>query len=236
MSDLIEYSDVPQGSEQWKELRRGAITASRAKAAMDRKKDGSPGSVMLSTAYDIARERVGGKPYETYQTAAMRMGSEEEDFGAIAYMAKTGRVVETCGLVKTSDGKFGASLDRRVVGENAALEIKTMVSSTTLFKAMVDGDISEYRDQCVFEMWLLRLDWVDLCLWAPDLGALRVIRIERDEDEIERLEEALIAFDRLIGQFESALRKVIADATETTESAPWDDKPAAAELPDDIFA
>lgn len=93
----------------------------------------------------------------------------------------------------------------------AAIEIKTMVSSQTLFKAMVDGDISEYRDQCLFAMWMLRLDWVDLCLWAPDLpNPLLVIRINRDENEIQALEDDLIAFDKLVSEYEAKLRSRLA--------------------------
>ena len=90
---------------------------------------------------------------------------------------------------------------------SAAIEIKTMVSSATLFKAMVDGDISEYRDQCVFAMWLLRLEWVDLCLWAPDLPSpLHIVRINRDEAEIQRMEDDMLAFDKLVSQYEAKLR------------------------------
>jgi hypothetical protein len=106
---------------------------------------------------------------------------------------------------------------------NAAIEIKTMVSSATLFKAMVDGDISEYRDQCVFAMWMLRLDWVDLCLWAPDLpNPLLVIRINRDENEIQALEDDLIAFDKLVGEYEAKLRKRMAQPA-TDATPPWTD-------------
>ena len=52
------------------------------------------------------------------------------------------------------------------------IEIKTLVSSDTLFTALVDGDHSAYIDQINGAMWLLGRKWCDLILWAPDLEAI----------------------------------------------------------------
>lgn len=220
---MIEHP-YPQGTDEWLEARRGVITASRAKDARDRDSKGKPSAKMLNYAMDTARERCGGKAAPVYQNAAMRMGSEEEQFAAIEYMARTGRALSEAFFITTDDRKFGLSLDRWVDRE-AAIEVKTMVSSATLFKAMVDGDISEYRDQCVFALWMLRLQWVDLCLWAPDLpNPLKVIRITRDEAEIQRLEDDMVAFDRLVCQYEASLRKAM--GAEPAAVPPWE-APAA---------
>lgn len=218
----------PQGSDDWLEARRGVITASRAKDARDRDSKGEPSAKMLNYAMDTARERVGGKAAPVYQNAAMRMGSEEEQFAAIEYMARTGRALSEAYFITTDDRKFGISLDRWVNAE-AAIEVKTMVSSATLFKAMVQGDISEYRDQCVFGLWLLRLQWIDLCLWAPDLpNPLVVIRITRDEAEIARLEDDMVAFDRLVSQYEADLRKALALPGAAPTTPPWEPPPTPA--------
>ncbi len=226
---MIEHP-YPQGTDEWLEARRGVITASRAKDARDRDSKGKPSAKMLNYAMDTARERCGGKAAPVYQNAAMRMGSEEEQFAAIEYMARTGRALSEAFFITTDDRKFGLSLDRWVDRE-AAIEVKTMVSSATLFKAMVEGDISEYRDQCVFALWVLRLQWVDLCLWAPDLpNPLKVIRITRDEAEIQRLEDDMVAFDRLVCQYEASLRKAM--GTEPAAAPPWEaPTPAASPAP-----
>ena len=222
----------PQGSDDWLEARRGVITASRAKDARDRDSKGKPSAKMLNYAMDVARERCGGKAAPVYQNAAMRMGSEEEQFAAIEYMARTGRTLTEAYFITTDDRKFGLSLDRWVNAE-AAIEVKTMVSSATLFKAMVEGDISEYRDQCVFALWMLRLQWVDLCLWAPDLpNPLKVIRIARDEAEIQRLEDDMVAFDTLVCQYEASLRKAMGtDPTTPTPAAVQATNTAAGAVP-----
>ncbi len=211
---MIEHPHI-QGTEEWLDARRGVITASRAKDARSFKKNGESSSERLAYAMDTARERLpGGRAAPVYQNAAMRMGSEEEQFAAIEYMARTGSELSEAYFITTPDRKFGASLDRWIGSKRKeALEVKTMVSSATLFKAIVDGDISEYRDQCVFSMWLLVLDWIDLCLWCPDLQLLHIVRITRDEAEIQRMEDDMLAFDKLVTQYETKLRAKLMPAT-----------------------
>lgn len=239
----IVWDTSAQGSAQWLEARRGCVTASRFRDARDKLKSGAPSAKALLYAQDKARERVGGKAPEVYANAAMRIGTEQEPFARMAYEEATGRIVTEVGFARTEDGRFGCSVDGRV-DSDGMVEIKTLVSSDTLYRAMVDGDVSEYRDQCNGALWLLGLQWVDLCLWAPDLPShqLSIIRIERDDDEIERLEADLIAFERLVSQYEAKLRAlmqpaaippwVTADASEP--SSPTATLPAA-KVPAAVF-
>ncbi len=232
MIGLIEHND-PQGSEAWLESRRGVITGSRAKDARDFKKNGESSDKRNGYAMDTARERVGGTVPSVYQNAAMRTGQEEEPFAAIAYFAETGLQLEEVGFITTPDRKFGCSLDRRVLEAKAAIEIKTMVSSATLFRAVVDGDISDYRDQCLFALWLLSLDWIDLCLWSPDLPKqLHIVHIGRDENELQRFEGDMLAFERLVSQYEAKLRRAMqASSAEPAATLPWEDLPGQPSQP-----
>ncbi|PTW84012.1 exonuclease [Achromobacter mucicolens] len=201
---------APQGSQEWLDARRGVITGSRFKDCRDKLKGGAPSKKCLSYAMDVARERVGGRTPDVFANAAMRTGTEQEPFARAAYEAKTGNFVEEAGFITTDDGLFGVSVDG-LVDDDGIIEIKTMVSSDTLFTAVVDGDISAYTDQCNGAMWLLGRKWVDLVLWAPDLDPigrqLTIIRIERDDDAIEELERDLMAFERLVSKYEHLLRK-----------------------------
>jgi len=220
----IIWNNEPQGSDGWLLARRGAITGSRAKDARARLKGGGPGEKMLTYAMDTAREREGGQPLAQGQNTAMRIGTEQEPIARMKYEAFTGELVEEVGFAHTHDGRFGCSLDGSV-GPNGAIEVKTLVGSTSLFKALVDGDISDYRDQCLMAMWLLTLDWVDVVLWAPDLDVLRVVRVNRDEEEIAAFEADMLAFDRLVESYRAKLRTAMADL--------WlsDDEPTAAPSP-----
>ncbi|CUJ54510.1 lambda exonuclease family protein [Achromobacter sp. 2789STDY5608628] len=207
--DLIFHKD-PQGSPEWLEARRGVITGSRFKDARSKLKGGAPSKDCTKYGMDVARERAGGRAPEVFASAAMRTGTEQEPFARAAYEAKTGNFVEEAGFITTEDGRFGVSVDG-LVDDDGIIEIKTMVSSDTLFTAVVDGDVSAYIDQCNGAMWMLGRKWVDLVLWAPDLEPigrhLTIIRIERDDDAIEDLESDLLAFERMVTKYENLLKK-----------------------------
>lgn len=202
----ILFDQSAQGSDAWLEIRRGVITGSRFKDALDRKKNGDLTDKCLGYAYDLAREREGGSAPDKFTTPVMREGTYQEPLARLHYEGRTGYFVEEVGFAYTVDRKFGVSLDGQI-DSDGTWECKTMVSSATLFKAMVDEDISEYRQQCVGGLWLLRRQWCDLTLWAPDLRFMHVIRIERDEDEIDALAMGLVDFDRLVERLRLRLRE-----------------------------
>ena len=222
---MISHNDQ-QGSDAWLASRKGCITGSRFKDARDRLADkpekvckktgeitsavrGSPSAKCLRYACDVARERCGGTAPGVFVTKAMQAGTDGEPLARMAYEALTGNLVDEVGFITDDDGMFGCSPDG-LIDADGVLEIKTMVSSETLFTAVADGDISEYLDQCLGYLWLLGRQWVDLVLWAPDLEPLglhiTVIRIHRDEAAIEALEADLLAFAALVRENETKLR------------------------------
>lgn len=198
-----------QGSEAWLAARKGCITGSRFKDCRDKLKSGAPSKACIAYAMDTARERAGGSAPAKFQNAAMRTGTEQETFARTAYERRTGNLVDEVGFFTTDDGMFGLSPDG-LIDDDGVLEIKTMVSSDTLFTAVADGDVSAYMDQCLGYLWLLGRQWVDLVLWAPDLNLMVIHRIHRDEDAIEKLESDLMAFARMVKQYEATLRDAIA--------------------------
>lgn len=213
------HHDHPQGSPEWLAVRRGVVTGSRFKDCRDykaptaaQKKEGitrgEPSSKLLSYAYDTARERLGGMAPAKFQSAAMRMGTEQEGPARLAYERRTRNLVEEVGFFTTEDRLFGLSPDG-LIDDDGVLEIKTMVSSDTLFTAVAHGDVSEYMDQCLGYLWLLGRQWVDLCLWVPDLEHLTIRRITRDENAIEALEADLMAFAVMVRKNEMLLRQAL---------------------------
>ena len=206
---MIHYQDE-QGSEAWLQARRGVITGSRFKDAREKLKTGAPSKAALSYAMDIARERLGGSAPSKFQSAAMRTGTEQEPIARALYEQRTGNLVDEVGFFKTDDGLFGLSPDG-LIDDDGVLEIKTMVSSDTLFTAVAGHDISAYIDQCLGYLWLLGRKWVDLVLWVPDMHKLKIIRIERNEEKIEALEADLMAFAKLVTDYETKLRTALED-------------------------
>ena len=212
------WLQLDQGSEEWLTARRGKITGSRFKDARDKLKGGQPSKACLGYAMDVARERIGGSAPSKFQNAAMRTGTEQEPFARAMYEARTGHMVDEAGFYLSDDAVFGLSPDG-LIDDDGVLEIKTMVSSDTLFTAVADGDVSAYMDQCHGYLWLLGRKWVDLVLWAPDLSHMAIHRIHRNEDAIEALEADLIAFAKLVTQYENTLRTALAANNEQAKVA-----------------
>jgi exodeoxyribonuclease (lambda-induced) len=128
-------------------------------------------------------------------------------------------MVDEAGFYLSDDAVFGLSPDG-LIDDDGVLEIKTMVSSDTLFTAVADGDISAYMDQCLGYLWLLGRQWVDLVLWCPDLQHMVIHSINRDEDAIEELETDILAFAGLVSQYEAKLRAALAaNAPDVREAA-----------------
>lgn len=208
----MPWLQLEQGSEEWLVARQGKITGSRFKECREKLKGGQPSKACLSYAMDVARERVGGKAPSKFQNAAMRTGTEQEPFARAMYEARTGYMVDEAGFYLSDDAVFGLSPDG-LIDDDGVLEIKTMVSSDTLFTAVADGDLSAYMDQCLGYLWLLGRQWVDLVLWAPDLNHMVIKRIHRDDDAIEALEADMLAFAKLVAKYEGALRAALAPET-----------------------
>lgn len=215
---MLKHHDHEQGSDAWLAARKGCITGSRFKDCREKLKNGSPAKSCIAYAMDTARERIGGTAPAKFQNAAMRTGKEQEPLARLAYERHTGNLVEEVGFFTTEDGLFGLSPDG-LIDADGVLEIKAMVSSETLFTAVVEGDISAYLDQCLGYLWLLGRKWVDLVLWCPDFKHMVIHRIERDESAIEALEADLLEFARMVKRNEDLLRSTLASNDTLAEAA-----------------
>jgi len=227
---VITFHDAPQGSEAWLEARKGKVTGSKFKHARGRLADktdketgkitrGEPNAKCILYAQDVARERMGGTAAGVFVNGAMRYGTEQEPLARAAYETTTGRLVREVGFATTACGTYGLSSDG-LVDDDGCIEIKTMVGSDNLFTAVVDGDYSEYIDQCLGYLLFLDLQWVDLVLWTPDLEysglGLVIHRITRADKaaKIADLKADLETFADLVRKFESKLRIVAAGNAE----------------------
>lgn len=211
------YHDYPQGTDAWLQVRAGVITASRFKDARDRnaptKADpkGKPSAKCTGYAAQVALERIAGRPIDkSFTNWQMREGQEQEGFARRAYEAKTGNLVQEVGFITTDDRMFGYSPDGEI-DDDGLVEIKTILSGDVAVKVCGQHDLSGYMDQCLGGLWLTGRKWIDLVIWCPALEPigrhLSIHRITRNEDEIQALEDDLMAFAALVSQYESQLRK-----------------------------
>ena len=211
---MIIFSSFEQGSPEWKQARAGKVTASRAKDARDRLKSGAASGKQIAYACQVALERVSNQPADTtFENWQMREGHIQEPIARAAYERRTGNLVDEVGAFATDDDLFMYSPDG-VIDDDGLLEVKTLFSPERIMTIVGNGDMSDFIDQCMFGLWLTGRQWIDLVVWVPSLNHMVIKRITRDEDAIEALETDLMAFARLVTQYETTLRTAIQSTTE----------------------
>lgn len=212
-------ANFTQGSDEWKQARAGKVTASRAKDARDRLKSGAPSGKQIAYACQVALERVSNKPADaTFENWQMREGHAQEPYARAAYEAKTGALVDEVGAFATDDDLFLYSPDG-LIDDDGLLEVKSLFSPERIMTIVGNGDTSDFEDQCMFGLWLTGRQWIDLVVWVPSLEHMVIKRITRDEEAIEALEADLMAFAKLVTQYETTLRTAIQSTTETALEA-----------------
>lgn len=210
----------PQGSPEWHAARCGVLTASLYSTAIDTlssnrdgRKKGDPSSASEALASTIAIERISGNPYRgLFDSAAMREGREQEPRAREWYEDTKGVMVQESGLVLTDDRRFGYSTDGFVCHTRGAVEIKTLVSAQRIGMFVQEPEliVADFIDQIDGGMWLCHLEWIDLIVWIPVFASMgrcaNVIRIERNEQRIERLVDRLMSFDQRVTELEGLFR------------------------------
>lgn len=162
-------------------------------------------------AFRLAVERISGDPLDEggFSTYAMRRGNELEPEARDAHSFERKVVVQPAGFVATADYKFGASADG-LIGTDGGAEYKCLIDPSRIREIILNRNIDEFRDQVQGGMWITGRKWWHFCLYCPALAsvgkALTVFEVERDDDYIEAMEADLIEFDRLVCEYESALR------------------------------
>lgn len=171
--------------EEWLSLRERGLGGSDAATCVNM----NPYSGLL-TLY--ANKTGMSKPKEDNE--AMRLGRDLEQYVATRFMEETGKkVINDNWFYIDDDYDFLiANIDRRVVGESAGLECKTMGSFNGYnFEA---GEVpSHYYCQCQHYCSVLGLERMYLAILVLQRG-LFIIPIERDDDFIKQLRNAEISF------------------------------------------
>jgi putative phage-type endonuclease len=170
------------GRSDWLEMRREAIGGSDAAVIL--------GLNPFGSELKLWSQKKGRAYVDEKQTEPQKLGSELEDYVARRFAAEQEKTVERAFSI------FGnknypwalANIDRRVKGENAGLECKT-ISSFNQYD-FESGEIPPYYYcQCIHYMAVCGFDKMYLAVLELSKG-FHVFEIERDEREINALMDA----------------------------------------------
>jgi putative phage-type endonuclease len=184
---------MEQKSEEWFAARLGKVTASKVSAVLA-KKDSATRSDYLT---DLVLERLTNKQQEFYQNDAMQWGTDTEPQARMAYEAFKGVLVDEMGFIDhPSIQYFGCSPDG-LVDKDGLVEIKCPNSKTHL-STLLNGKIpTKYIPQVQTQMAVMNRQWCDFVSFDPRLPEdlqLFVVRVNRDDEYIAKLEEEVVAF------------------------------------------
>lgn len=210
-------SNPYQQTSEWFEARCGCLTASRAKAVINRKKNGEPYADYYTVLEQVVGERLTGIVASTGTTAAMQWGIDHEEEAREQYVIETGRDVALTGFVKHPTVRWlGASPDG-LVGDDGLIEIKCPTTLTHLKRVASGAVPEEYKPQMLVQLLCTGRKWVDFVDYDPRLTAdwekarFFCVRYEPTQEELAdalaKCQEFLTVVDGTINEFEESIFK-----------------------------
>jgi hypothetical protein len=212
-----QYHYIDQQSPEWFKVKLGKLSASGGQPTticVSGKHPSGLGTGALTLAYKKAAERITMEdPYQFGGNQYTENGNDWEKYVRESYTdsIEFGTEVSECGFVSLGD-YIGCSPDG-LVGEDGTLEIKVPEQAEYLriLKAYRDGENyldfvnKDYISQIDFTLWVTDRLWCDLVFFtnhAEFNQRMITIRIERDEERIEKIREGAERFVAFVKELE----------------------------------
>ncbi len=180
---------IEQGTQEWLELRKGKVTASKVADVLAKTKTGvsaSRGNYLI----ELAIQRVTGVIEESFTNAAMQWGKDNEHVARALYEAQTGTFVDQVPFVDHPTIEwFGCSPDG-LVGTDGLVEIKCPNSKTHWEYFKKNAPPTNYIIQMQAQMACTNTQWCDFVSYdprMPEQSQLLIVRIDRDDDFINNV-------------------------------------------------
>lgn len=208
---MLKIIDVKQGDPAWFQYRTGRATGSAISQIVSKTKSGSSSASRQNYLSQLVLERLNNKPVQTFQTDAMRIGSEREPEARAAYALINGDV-EEIGIIQHPTLEWAcASPDGLLLNRTAAIEIKSPQPAAHLETLMSDDVPSRYIPQI---QWLMAcgptIQYVDYVSYNPDFNdanlQLYTKRVLRDDAYIKDLNKQVSKFLDEVEETVTALR------------------------------
>ncbi len=196
----MKIFDMPQGSTEWLEVRKGVVTASEADALVTPLWKLRTGDGVETYLFKKLCERIIGWQPEFAGTFEMNQGHVIEKIALPWFNFTYDTNARRVGFCLSDDGRCGCSPDA-LLDEDGGLEIKAPQPPAHL-KYLLRGEVPpEYLAQVHFSMFVTgRPSWTFLS-YSRQFPAL-VVEVKRDE----RIQEVLrAAVDSFLAKFDEKL-------------------------------
>lgn len=191
--------EIEQGTDSWKELRKGRITGTRLKEVMGR--DSS------KLIYEMIAEKYEDK--NIYQTSDMAEGVLKEPWAIDKYEEETGQKVTAVGFITIGDN-LGLSPDG-LVGKKKAVEVKCPSLAKHIEYVVNDKIPSEYKWQVVHYFVVIdELEELDFITYHPKfpLKEMHIVNVKRTDFE-EDILDAKEEINNFLEKYNQTLAKLL---------------------------
>jgi putative phage-type endonuclease len=189
-------SEPLQRTEAWRQQRLGAVTASRIADVVARTKTGW-GASRANYAAELIAERLTGVSAESYQSAAMKRGTELEAEAIALYGFAYAVDVVECGFVPHPKIAMSGASPDGLVGADGLVEVKVPNTSTHI-DTLLGGSIARgYLLQMQWQLACTGREWCDFVSYDPRMPVelqLHRTRVPRDPFAITDLAAAVVEF------------------------------------------
>ena len=190
---MPKIHDIAQGELDWLTLRVGRVTASDFDRIVTPEFKARDGATPYTYLCEKIAEAYKGKPMAGISTWETEQGQLLEDEARGWYAMEYDDVkIRNVGFVEHDNGRCGCSPDA-LLGEDGGLEIKCP-QPTNHVRYLLDGILpKDYAPQVHFSIYVTGAKWWRFVSYHRGYPAF-VLRVERDETIMAKIDAALAAF------------------------------------------
>jgi hypothetical protein len=192
----FNYSDAAQRSPEWLDIRSHRIGASEIGKYMAKGVKGQYLAGRKEVEKKLAFSKAFGVPFEGFVNGAMQAGIDNEDFVADQYEKQSGLRLEKVGCFYND--WFVASPDRKIVGQNAGVEIKWLFDAEFSELLLTGFPKQEHYDQMQGQMMATGWDFVEYVAGNGNTGKCYHVTVYRNDKRIKEIEaerESVLAIE-----------------------------------------
>lgn len=196
--DCAQHLENGAANPEWIAARLGRVTGSCANDMLAEERKAGKG-MRSKLKRRLAMERLTGKPFgKDYQSGAMRQGLDREPEARLAYERAKNVLVHSTGFLSHNVWLAGCSPDGIVGDFEGGLSIKCPEQVQHL-EYLRTGEIdTEYQRQIAHEQLTGGFLWHDFVSYNPEMAIDRmrlvIIRVTRNDVELKKHEQSLVAF------------------------------------------
>ena len=199
-----------QGTEEWFESRIGKVTASRVADVLATIKTGESAS-RKNYRMELVCQRLTGQRDEGFTNSHMERGIELEPLARAAYEFQQGVTVTEVGFIDHPSIEMSGASPDGLVGLDGLVEIKCPTAANHIDTLLSGKAPSKYIPQMQWQMACTGAKWCDFVSYCPTVGdnlALFVVRVERDYEYIDEVQNAVKLFLTEVSDLTTKLKEI----------------------------